>query len=303
MAFLSVIVLSYNQESMIEKCLNSLLDSQTNDVELVVSDDCSSDRTVSIIDNWILKNERYFESISFIKNKNNIGTVRNLINAVDKSTSNYIKDIAGDDWFLPKAIDNIKIFVSGNIFDVAFSAVRVAYENTEGILKIADQEMPASKIDRFFQMSIREQFVNMTSRNCLCSPGSIYTREFWKRINLKQDNIKLVEDWAMWLKGLSLMQKFVEMPYCIVVYRKTLKSVSNNYISPTYRTYLLDNAWVIKNISLVKYEWLSRKQILFLITLWLSVEILSKMPFFITKYIVKIREILCNKKFYISNSL
>mgnify|MGYP000847460259 FL=1 len=293
MAFLSVIVLSYNQESMIERCLNSILESDTNKVELIISDDCSRDDTVKYIDKWVNDNEEHFEKVIIIKNTVNIGTVRNLINAVEVSSAEYIKVIAADDWFLPGALDVIVTHCSGETFDVAFSSLKIAYQENDGKTNITGESLPASKIEGFFDMSSEVQYKHMTRKNCLRSPGAFFTRKFWEIIDLKNTNIKIVEDWAMWLKGVSLEQNYIEIPEIIVVYRQTPLSVSNNAVSPTYKKYLSDNAWVIKNISLKKKEWLSVFDSIYLIILWISIKLMLMMPLNVIARIEKIRK---NKK-------
>ncbi len=290
MAILSLIVLSYNQENMIERCLNSLLQSDTKEVELIISDDCSMDTTVQYIDRWINENEQHFEKVISIKNAVNIGTVRNLINAVELSSAAYIKVIAADDWFLPGAMDVIANYCSVETFDVAFSSLKVAYQENDGEINITGGSLPASKIEGFFGMSSEEQYKHMTKKNCLRSPGAFFTKNFWEIIDLKSTNIKIVEDWPMWLKGISLKQKYIEIPVNIVVYRQTSLSVSNNAESPIYKNYLSDNAWIIKNIALKKKEWLSVSDIIYLIFLWINIKLVLMMPLNVIGIIEKIRK-------------
>ena len=46
----SVCVVTYNQEKFIEQCLQSIVDQEANfDFEVLVADDCSTDRTREII--------------------------------------------------------------------------------------------------------------------------------------------------------------------------------------------------------------------------------------------------------------
>lgn len=290
MAILSVIVLSYNQEDMVERCLDSLLLSTTHDIELIISDDCSMDSTAQQIEKWVNKNEGHFEKVIIIKNTVNIGTVKNLINSVEVSSAEYIKLIAADDWFLPRAIDVIVMHCSGDKFDVAFSSLKVAYQENDSAINIIEESLPASKIKGFFDMSSEVQYKHMAKKNCLRSPGAFFTRKFWEITDLKNTNIKIVEDWAMWLKGASLKQKYIEIPEIIVVYRQTSLSVSNNAVSPTYKKYLSDNAWIIKNMSLKKKEWLSVFDSIYLITLWISIKLMLIMPSNVIAMIEKIRK-------------
>ena len=52
----SVIVVSYNSEKTIIETLDSILMQTYKNIEIVVSDDKSSDRTISIVKEWMQKN-------------------------------------------------------------------------------------------------------------------------------------------------------------------------------------------------------------------------------------------------------
>ena len=49
---LSILVPSYNDATYIEQCISSILDSDSNDLEIIVSDDCSDNATLKILDKF-----------------------------------------------------------------------------------------------------------------------------------------------------------------------------------------------------------------------------------------------------------
>ena len=51
-AFFSVIIPNYNTEMYIEKCLNALARQSFKDFEVVITDDCSTDNSVSVIQRY-----------------------------------------------------------------------------------------------------------------------------------------------------------------------------------------------------------------------------------------------------------
>ncbi|AJJ46717.1 glycosyltransferase [Francisella tularensis subsp. novicida] len=94
----SVAVITYNSAETIIEALNSV-SGQTykGNIELVISDDCSTDNTVSIIKAWLAENEKYFYSVSLLEAKKNLGITAN-INKVSKACSGeFIKYLSGDD--------------------------------------------------------------------------------------------------------------------------------------------------------------------------------------------------------------
>lgn len=95
----SVIVLTYNQEKFIEKNLQGIFAQKVNfPVELIISDDCSTDQTVTVINNFI-KNKPSHIEIKLIAHKKNLGSTPNFFNALQKSTGKYLAFCEGDDYW------------------------------------------------------------------------------------------------------------------------------------------------------------------------------------------------------------
>lgn len=81
MVKVSVILPLYNSERFVEDCLNSLLNQTFKDYELIILDDCSTDKTTEILDK---KNVKYY------KNKKNLGFARNLNKGIRMANGKYI---------------------------------------------------------------------------------------------------------------------------------------------------------------------------------------------------------------------
>ena len=75
----SILLLTYNGQRFISEMLQSLLDQRYSNIEIVVSDDASTDRTVQIVSNFI--QSRPEVSIKLIQNSRNLGIKNNLIKA------------------------------------------------------------------------------------------------------------------------------------------------------------------------------------------------------------------------------
>jgi len=91
----SVIVCTYNQEDTIGIALDSILTQQTDfDFEVVVADDCSTDRTPQICREYA---ERYPGKVRAIINEENKGIADNYYDTLYECRGKYIADLAGDD--------------------------------------------------------------------------------------------------------------------------------------------------------------------------------------------------------------
>lgn len=95
----SVCVITYNQVEFIRECLQSIVDQQTDfDFEVVVGDDCSTDGTAAIVEEFAL---RYPRMVKPVLRPTNIGGSRNLLLVHQQATGSYIAHMDGDDFMLP----------------------------------------------------------------------------------------------------------------------------------------------------------------------------------------------------------
>lgn len=90
----SVMVITYNQESLISRALDSILCQKDFVYEIIVSDDCSTDLTWEVILNY----EKQFPGIiKPYRNVKNLGIFGNLESAWEKISGDIIYTCAGDD--------------------------------------------------------------------------------------------------------------------------------------------------------------------------------------------------------------
>jgi glycosyltransferase involved in cell wall biosynthesis len=93
----SVITITYNHESFITQTIDGILKQKTTfRIEYIIADDCSTDNTCGIINNYVVK---YPELIRFISSKNNIGAVDNEQRALEAAKGKYIAICEGDDYW------------------------------------------------------------------------------------------------------------------------------------------------------------------------------------------------------------
>lgn len=94
---ISVIVVCYNQEHTIAKTLDSILEQKGCDrFEILVSDDCSTDRTAAIAEEYAAN---YPGIIKVHVNATNLGVQGNYFGALQRARGEYIADCAGDDFW------------------------------------------------------------------------------------------------------------------------------------------------------------------------------------------------------------
>lgn len=96
----SFLMITYNQEKYIVEALNSALAQDYPNLEIVISDDCSSDRTFDIASD-IAKNYHGPHKIILHRNEPNLGIGGNFHQAYTLSSGEWLFMAAGDDVFLP----------------------------------------------------------------------------------------------------------------------------------------------------------------------------------------------------------
>lgn len=91
---LSVMVITYNQEDIIGRTLDSLLDQKDYLYEICVSDDCSSDGTWNVLLDYQKRNP---DLIKLHRQEHNVGIFVNTEYQWTMPTGDIINEIAGDD--------------------------------------------------------------------------------------------------------------------------------------------------------------------------------------------------------------
>lgn len=98
----SVIVPAFNRENTIADCIASILNSNYDNIELIVVDDGSSDKTLAVCQTIAEKEPRLHV---YTKTNGGVSTARNL--GITKATGDYIIFIDSDDMLCPDAIKTI----------------------------------------------------------------------------------------------------------------------------------------------------------------------------------------------------
>lgn len=102
---LSLCIITYNHEKFIRECLDGVLMQNINcEFEIVISDDCSNDNTLSICEAY---KKRFPNLITILKNDRNIGMAGNWYKAIQSCKGNFIAICEGDDFWISS--DKIQI--------------------------------------------------------------------------------------------------------------------------------------------------------------------------------------------------
>lgn len=98
----TVVVACYNQESTINRCIDSILSQKADfEINILIGDDCSQDNTSNIVQNYA--NE--YDNITCCVRKTNLGPCDNYMELCKQVKTPYIACLEGDDyWIHPKKL-------------------------------------------------------------------------------------------------------------------------------------------------------------------------------------------------------
>jgi glycosyltransferase involved in cell wall biosynthesis len=136
---ISTIVTTFNHEKYINQCLDNILCQQGNfEMEVVVGDDCSTDKTLQIVQQY---NVTHPEKIIVVPAPQNLGITKNLKRCLDNCSGDYIAICEGDDYW----IDNQKLQKQYTFLkehencSMCFSQIYLLYEDTGELMLHPDQ--------------------------------------------------------------------------------------------------------------------------------------------------------------------
>ena len=127
----SACIITYNQEDYIRECLEGAVSQLVSfDYEIVIGDDCSTDNTFAICQEFALK---YPKIVRLFPRKKNLGMIGNWIKTIEDSKGKYIALCEGDDyWTDPLKLQKQVDFLEANLeYVLCFNKVNVLRNGIE----------------------------------------------------------------------------------------------------------------------------------------------------------------------------
>lgn len=110
---ISIIIPAFNAENYIDRCIRSVVRQTYKDIEIIVIDDGSTDKTLEKCKEWM----EYDKRIRVLSQKNQgQGIARNY--GIDVSRGEYLAFVDADDWLDEKALEKAYCVMAGSDADV-----------------------------------------------------------------------------------------------------------------------------------------------------------------------------------------
>ena len=187
----SVLIPSYNQERVIEQTVLSALTQDYDNLEVVVSDDASLDRTPQLLKEL---QEQYSDRLKVFLHPTNLGVTRNHTRGLLECHGDFVAFQDGDDLFLPgKITKQVQFMLDHPECTISSHDVDVFDSESGKTLYLWSQ--------RFGQ---REGRIRELVRygNYLSSVSVMVRRSHLPEYGY-DDRIRIGSDWLLWLEALA----------------------------------------------------------------------------------------------------
>lgn len=203
----SICIPTYNGDKYLVECLNSCVNQTFKDYEIIICDDGSSDKSISIIEEYVSK----YGFIKFYKNEQNLGLVGNWNNCIELSSGKWIKFVFQDDFithdclqkFVNEIDESTQLIVCKRNFildKIPTSEEREYYE--VGVKTLENTGFYSS--NRFSSDSICKIAIKHISLNFIGEPSlSFIKKEAFTKFGMFDGNLKQICDLEFLLRVAS----------------------------------------------------------------------------------------------------
>jgi glycosyltransferase involved in cell wall biosynthesis len=226
----SIIVFAYNSSQFIIETLDSAKKQTYENIELIITDDCSTDSTIALCSQWLEIHKSRFVRSEIVLAQKNTGLPGNCNRGWKAANGRWIKYIAGDDYLLPNCIEKYIKFVQLNLTSKIVFANAILVDEVGNLLP---NQKEFYKNDfkgwrsYFFNQPVKKQ-CKLFSRDpiFLVTPSLFVERELLMNIDGFDENLQIFEDIPFVLRCLNYGCKLYSIPENTVVYRIHSNAIS-----------------------------------------------------------------------------
>lgn len=227
----TVIIPIYKAEIFIEKCLNSVFNQDLDDVEYILINDCTPDKSFEIAKQKAAKSGRK-DDIKFIENETNLGVGKTRRKGMLAASGKYVIQIDSDDWIQPNMLSTLYKKAEEEKSDVVTCDYYISFLN--GKKKYRKEEY---KTD--IDYNIKGIMLGRVHPS-LCN--TLMRREFYLENDLMPTGkVNLGEDFETMFKVFLITNKVSYIPQAFLHYTQyntnsITKTMNQSYIDDTIRS-------------------------------------------------------------------
>ena len=202
----SVVIPCYNHEQFVKDTIQSVIDQNYENIELIIIDDGSKDSSVEKIQEMVGACEQRFTRFEF-RSRANIGISATLNESLEWCEGKYFSPIASDDQMLNyKTSIQVKYLETNNNSVAVFGGVHLIDKNNRKLEKLLSKARSYSFEDIIMH------------RHDILAPTQMIRKEAIEKVGGYNSKL-FIEDWYMWLI-LSRQANLFNMNEVLTLYRK-----------------------------------------------------------------------------------
>lgn len=218
----SIVVPVYNAERFVAETIENILQQEYQNWELILVDDCSTDKSAKIINEYTLKDGR----IHYFRNKENSGAAVTRNNGIDRANGRYICFIDADDkWKNEKLNKQIKFMQEK---DCAFSFTSYEFADSNCIPNGKKVIVPKT-------ITYKQALKNTT----IWTSTVMFDMSKLTKEDIYMPNVRRGQDTATWWKVLKKIDVAYGLNEVLSYYRRDSSSLSANKWVALKRTWNL----------------------------------------------------------------
>lgn len=197
---MQVLIITYQQEHLCERIITNIESFVSDNVEVLIQDDCSPDRTYEIL----AKHFNGHPHVKIFRNEHNLGASRNSASLISKATSEYVLNLGGDDFIVSEELQKAITLLASNpvdvgVFNCAHADLAVIDHLILGKPKITDdlkifiRNNQFTEAASFSEVSFYEQIATMPG--ALWGQGVVFRTRLLQQIHLLESGN--VEEWGL----------------------------------------------------------------------------------------------------------
>lgn len=224
---ISIVLPVYNGERFLQESIDSILSQTYSNWELLILDDCSTDKTPDICKEYAQQDSR----IKYIRNESNLRLPKNLNKGFSLAKGTYLTWTSDDNRYRPNALEMMYLSLNKNEnVHFAFSSFRVMDADDNDIEIYIVSEKDKQKIVGF----------NVVGA-CF-----LYKREVYEAVGDYDHEMILVEDYDYWQR-IFMKFKAIAIPEILYDYRRHDGALTSTMRQEQFNMNL--EKMLLKNIS------------------------------------------------------
>lgn len=238
----SVVVLTYNSSKTVIDTLNSIKAQTYPHIQLVVGDDCSTDNTREVVQNWIDENKSRFEDAVLVKTPQNGGVTMNKTNAYKFVKGEWVKGIAADDRLKPQCIERFLHFAEETGASILSCQLDLFSERR------ADLQEGQKVYDKYYDYICETQEQQwhrlIYDKYFIPGPSLFYSMDLYREVKGCDTRFQMWEEYSFAYRVISAGNRVTPVPEKLIDYRYEINSLcraqNGGKPRPSYVKYIND---------------------------------------------------------------